>query len=95
MGDRTGFVWNNPPKFNQIDSLVSEKWLRMKTLPSKICTDLDFVRRIYLDLTGLPPTPFRVASADSDEVVSQPSLTLYRLQGLNLGELRCIEGWTF
>ena len=54
MGDRSGFVWNDPPKFNEIDSLVSEKWLRMKTLPSEICTDLDFVRRVYLDLTRTP-----------------------------------------
>lgn len=66
MGDRSGFVWNDPPKFNEIDSLVSEKWLRMKTLPSEICTDIDFVRRIYLDLTGLPPTAGQVKAFLAD-----------------------------
>lgn len=66
MGDRSGFVWNDPPKFNEIDSLVSKKWLRMKTLPSEICTDIDFVRRIYLDLTGLPPTAGQVKAFLAD-----------------------------
>ena len=28
----------------------------MKIEPSGLCNDSDFIRRIYLDLTGLPPT---------------------------------------
>ena len=28
----------------------------MKILPSELCTDAEFIRRVYLDLTGLPPT---------------------------------------
>ena len=34
MGDRTGFAWKEPPKFNKIDELVSAKWQRMKIQPS-------------------------------------------------------------
>ena len=56
MGDRSGFVWNQPPTNNFIDDLVYKKLERMKTLPSGLCTDEEFVRRIHLDLTGLPPT---------------------------------------
>ena len=56
MGDRTGFAWSEPPKNNFIDELVTAKLKRTKTLPSDICTDTEFVRRIHLDLTGLPPT---------------------------------------
>src|SRR4029077_19391945 len=56
MGDRTGFVWTDPPAYSKIDELVAAKWKRMKILPSGLCTDADFLRRIYLDLTGLPPT---------------------------------------
>ena len=56
MGDREGFQWEAPPVHNQIDRLVAEKWKRMKILPSGISGDLDFLRRVYLDLTGLPPT---------------------------------------
>ena len=56
MGDRTGFVWAEPPAYGKIDELVAAKWKRMKILPSGLCTDADFLRRVYLDLTGLPPT---------------------------------------
>ena len=71
MGDRSGFAWADPPKFNEIDNLVAQKWRRMKTLPSEVCTDLDFVRRIYLDLTGLPPTVGQVKSFLADTRHSQ------------------------
>ena len=56
MGDRTGFVWEQPPTFGRIDELVANKWQRMKIKPSGLCTDAEFLRRVYLDLTGLPPT---------------------------------------
>ncbi|MCX7664718.1 MAG: DUF1549 and DUF1553 domain-containing protein [Gemmataceae bacterium] len=56
MGDRSGFVWNNPPAFNHIDELVYEKLKRVKVLPSELTTDAEFIRRVYLDLTGLPPS---------------------------------------
>ena len=26
-------------------------------LPSGLCSDADFIRRVYIDLIGLPPTP--------------------------------------
>jgi len=56
MGDRSGFVWNNPPSNGYIDDLVYKKLQRVKILPSDLCTDEEFVRRVYIDLTGLPPT---------------------------------------
>jgi WD40 repeat protein len=57
MGDRSGFVWQEPPEWGKIDELVAAKWKRMKILPSDLCSDLEFIRRVYLDLTGLPPSP--------------------------------------
>lgn len=66
MGDRTGFVWQPPPANNRIDELVAAKLERMKTLQSGLCTDLEFVRRIYLDLTGLPPPPEAVEKFIAD-----------------------------
>ncbi len=56
MGDRSGFVWTEQPAHNKIDEIVAAKWKRMKILPSGLCSDTDFVRRVSLDLTGLPPT---------------------------------------
>ena len=56
MGDRSGFAWVLPITNNRIDELVAEKWKRMKILPSKLCTDAEFIRRVHIDLTGLPPS---------------------------------------
>lgn len=56
MGDRAGFAWQDPPKWNQIDELVAAKWQRLKILPSELSSDENFLRRVTLDLTGLPPT---------------------------------------
>ena len=50
----------DPPAYNKIDELVYEKLKRVKVLPSDLCTDAEFVRRVYIDLTGLPPTPDEV-----------------------------------
>jgi len=55
MGDRSGFEWEAPPQGSPIDSLVVDKWKRMQLRGSDLCTDEEFVRRIHLDLTGLPP----------------------------------------
>ena len=57
MGDRSGFVWSAPPALNFIDELVDKKLKRVKVLPSPLCDDAEFIRRIYLDIAGLPPTP--------------------------------------
>ena len=56
MGDRSGFVWKQPEAWSEIDKFTAAKWERMKIKPSGLCSDSDFLRRIYLDLTGLPPS---------------------------------------
>jgi hypothetical protein len=80
MGDRSGFAWEDQPEHNYIDNLVYAKLKTMKTLPSGLCSDAEFVRRLYLDLTGLPPTAEQVrafladtrdARVKRDELVDQ------------------------
>lgn len=66
MGDRSGFVWQEPPTNNEIDRFVIGKLKRMRTLQSPLCNDTEFVRRIYLDLTGLPPMPEEVRAFLND-----------------------------
>ena len=56
MGDRSGFTWAEPEKWNKIDEFTAAKWQRMKILPSALSTDDEFIRRVYLDLTGVPPS---------------------------------------
>ena len=57
MGDRAGFVWKEPKSWNEIDQLVAAKWKRLMISPSDLTTDSEFIRRIHLDLIGLPPSP--------------------------------------
>jgi hypothetical protein len=66
-----GFAWNNPPAFNYIDELVYGKLQRIKVLPSDLCSDADFLRRIYLDLIGIPPTPEEVRAFLADQRETQ------------------------
>src|SRR5205823_1846512 len=71
MGTRDGFVWEQPPAYNRVDELVAAKWQRMKIRPSDVCTDAEFVRRVYLDLTGLPPTADEVRAFLDDKADSR------------------------
>ncbi|MCE9557051.1 MAG: DUF1549 and DUF1553 domain-containing protein [Planctomycetes bacterium] len=67
MGDRTGYAWNDAPAFNYIDELVYAKQKRVKVTPSEVCSDAEFLRRVYLDLTGLPPTIEELRSFVADQ----------------------------
>ncbi len=50
------FVWPNTPEANYIDTLVFDKLKKLHLAPSDLCDDETFLRRIFLDLIGLPPT---------------------------------------
>ena len=71
MGDRSGYKWVETPEYNYIDTHVHNKLKRMKVLPSELCTDEEFVRRIYFDLTGIPPTPAQVRRFLTDKTPSK------------------------
>jgi hypothetical protein len=92
MGDRSGFQWKETPTFNYIDELVYKKLKRVKILPSELCTDEEFVRRVYLDLTGLPPTSeeFRAFLADGRDTKVKRDELVDRL----VGSREYVEYWT-
>jgi hypothetical protein len=92
MGDRTGFSWIPPPVNNYIDEHVYKKLQRVKVVPSDICTDDEFVRRIYLDLTGLPPKAEQVVAflADSRDSKIKRDELVDRL----VGSPEFVEFWT-
>ncbi|MSU51250.1 MAG: DUF1549 domain-containing protein [Opitutus sp.] len=83
MGDRSGFAWKEPEKWNKIDEFTAAKWQRMKILPSGLCSDEDFLRRVYLDLTGLPPTSEEVREflADTRATRTKRDAVIDRLIG--------------
>ena len=71
MGDRTGFAWKPMPEYNLIDKHVNAKLQQRKILPSEECTDAEFVRRVYLDLTGTIPTASQARTFVEDKSPSQ------------------------
>jgi hypothetical protein len=71
MGDRSGFAWEPRPVHNPIDKMVDRKLQAIKVNPSDLCDDATFIRRVSLDLTGLPPTPEQVRKFLADDRVTQ------------------------
>lgn len=50
----------------RIDALVTRKQRALGLMPSPLCDDRTFIRRVSFDLTGTPPTPERIAAFVSD-----------------------------
>ncbi|MEZ5432242.1 MAG: DUF1549 domain-containing protein [Verrucomicrobiales bacterium] len=92
MGNREGFTWKEPEAWTEIDKLVASKWQRMKIAPSELCSDTEFIRRIHLDLTGLPPTPEAVTAflADSRPTRQKRDAVIDQL----VGSPAYVENWT-
>jgi hypothetical protein len=59
---RDNFVWPNPAEANYIDKHVFAKLKMLSITPSELCSDQEFVRRAYLDVCGILPTPTEVQS---------------------------------
>jgi mono/diheme cytochrome c family protein len=92
MGDRTGFEWSQPESWGTIDDLVADKWRSMKILPAPLCSDADFLRRVTLDLTGLPPTAADVRRFLSDP--RDPRNKRADVVGRLIGSEAFVEHWT-
>ncbi len=92
MGNREGFVWKEPETWTEADKLVAAKWQRMKIEPSGLCTDAEFLRRVSLDLTGLPPQAAEVTAFlnDSRDTRTKRAEAVDRL----IGSPAFIDHWT-
>ncbi|MEC9080989.1 MAG: DUF1549 and DUF1553 domain-containing protein [Verrucomicrobiota bacterium] len=62
-----GFRWTNPPVANYIDTLVHAKLRELEFKPSGLCADSEFLRRVYLDLTGMLPDAAEAAAFLANE----------------------------
>jgi hypothetical protein len=56
LKDIEGFKWNDPAENNFVDHDVFEKLRQLQILPSEVCNDEEFVRRVYLDVIGELPS---------------------------------------
>jgi hypothetical protein len=64
---RPDFAWKKTPANNYIDDHIFAKLRTLRMNPSELCTDQVFVRRAYLDLLGLLPTPAEAQSFLADK----------------------------
>jgi hypothetical protein len=92
MGDRSAFAWEQKPQYNYIDELVDKKLKSVKIVASELCGDGEFVRRVYLDLTGLPPTAAQTREFLADERESR--VKRERLVDELIGSREYVEHWT-
>jgi hypothetical protein len=92
IGDRAGFAWVESPERNYIDTLVNAKLKRMKILPSGTCSDAEFLRRVSIDLTGLPPNVEQIKAFLADPRPSEKKRS-ERIEQL-IGSSEFIEHWT-
>jgi hypothetical protein len=51
------FNFPNVRENNYIDKLVNAKLKKLRITPSEICTDETYLRRVYVDIVGVLPTP--------------------------------------
>ena len=92
MGDRSEFVWEQRPTYNFIDELVDAKLKKVKVLPSGLASDSEFIRRVYLDLTGMPPAVEDVQAFLADKRDSR--IKREELIDKLVGSEPFIEQWT-
>ncbi len=61
-----GFAASPVPQDNTIDAAVFNKLNRMRIKPSETCSDVEFLRRVYLDALGILPSPADVGAFLAD-----------------------------
>jgi Protein of unknown function (DUF1549)/Protein of unknown function (DUF1553) len=66
----TGDRYPSVPTPTKIDELVVQKLRKLGEVPSDLCTDAEFLRRVSLDLTGTLPT-----AIEAEQFIADPSPT--------------------
>jgi hypothetical protein len=88
VSDLLGPRYPDVPTPTKIDALVVGKLKKLGVVPSDLCTDADFLRRVSLDLTGSLPHPDEVLAflADTkadkrgrkiDELLERPAYSVW------------------
>ena len=87
-----GFSWKQHTQNNFIDEHIDAKLKGLKIQPSGLAADDVFVRRVYLDLTGIPPTPEQARSFLEDPNSSRVKRA--RLIDQLVGSRKYVDHWS-
>ncbi len=63
-GDAAAFQF---PEQNVVDKHTATKWRSLGISPSDLCTDEQFIRRVFLDITGTLPSPAEILAFVADK----------------------------
>ncbi|WP_439625730.1 DUF1549 and DUF1553 domain-containing protein [Gemmata sp.] len=70
--------WNFAAK-TVVDEHTQKKWRELGLVPSDLCTDEVFIRRVFLDVTGTLPTPKQVTDFVADKDAAKRDKLVDRL----------------
>ena len=90
ISDLTGDRFPPVPAPTEVDKLVVSKLSRLGIVPSDLCTDDEFLRRVTLDLAGTLPTPAEIQSFQQD---TAPDKRVRKIDAL-LESPAYVEWWT-
>jgi hypothetical protein len=76
---REEFVWNGPEPANFIDEHVFAKLRGLRVNPSPVSDDAAFLRRLSLDLLGIPPTADEARAFVEDDAADKRERLVERL----------------
>jgi hypothetical protein len=92
LNPEPGFQWTALPQYNYIDGHIDNKLERLKIQPAGVADDATFLRRIYLDLIGIPPTPEEARAFLNDPQASRAKRE--RLIGSLMERKEFIDHWS-
>lgn len=84
VSKQVGADYPDVPTPTKIDALIVDRLRKLGIVPSEVCSDVEFLRRVSIDMTGTLPTPQEIlafladASADKrtkkiDELLTRPT----------------------
>ncbi|MEW5974216.1 MAG: DUF1549 and DUF1553 domain-containing protein [Acidobacteriota bacterium] len=92
LNPQPGFRFSRLPQSNFIDSLIDQKLEKVKIQPSPAAFDAEFLRRVYLDLTGRIPTSEATMAFLADK--TKQSLKRAKVLDELLGSDAYVDHWT-
>jgi Protein of unknown function (DUF1549)/Protein of unknown function (DUF1553) len=77
LNPEPGFEWTKLPQYNYVDEHIDAKLERLKIQAAPVADDATFLRRVYVDLIGIPPT-----TADARAFLADPGPSQTKRQRL-------------